>query len=43
MGLRFFTVYGPWGWPDMAYFKITKLLYAGETLPLLTGENTNAI
>ena len=23
-GLRFFTVYGPWGRPDMAYFKFTK-------------------
>ena len=24
VGLRFFTVYGPWGRPDMAYFKFTK-------------------
>ena len=23
-GLRYFTVYGPWGWPDMALFKFTK-------------------
>ncbi len=36
-GLRFFTVYGPWGRPDMAYFKFTKLLYAGEPLPLFNG------
>lgn len=36
-GLRLFTVYGPWGRPDMAYFKFTKLLYAGEPLPLFNG------
>jgi UDP-glucuronate 4-epimerase len=29
-GLRFFTVYGPWGRPDMAYFKFTRALFAGE-------------
>ena len=28
-GLRFFTVYGPWGRPDMAYFKFTKAILAG--------------
>ena len=26
IGLRFFTVYGPWGRPDMALFKFTKYL-----------------
>ena len=31
-GLRFFTVYGPWGRPDMALFRFTKALYAGEKL-----------
>lgn len=31
-GLRFFTVYGPWGRPDMAYFTFTKAIIAGETL-----------
>lgn len=31
-GLRFFTVYGPWGRPDMAYFKFTRLLLAGEPI-----------
>jgi UDP-glucuronate 4-epimerase len=31
-GLRFFTVYGPWGRPDMAYFKFTKAMLAGETI-----------
>src|SRR6185503_11771293 len=33
-GLRFFTVYGPWGRPDMALWIFTKALYAGEPLPL---------
>jgi UDP-glucuronate 4-epimerase len=33
-GLRFFTVYGPWGRPDMAMWVFTKALYAGEPLPL---------
>lgn len=31
-GLRFFTVYGPWGRPDMAYFNFTKSILAGEPL-----------
>ncbi|MEL6504226.1 MAG: NAD-dependent epimerase [Pseudomonadota bacterium] len=31
-GLRFFTVYGPWGRPDMAYFSFTKKIMAGETI-----------
>lgn len=31
-GLRFFTVYGPWGRPDMAYFKFTKAILAGKTI-----------
>ena len=31
-GLRFFTVYGPWGRPDMAYFKFTKAILAGESI-----------
>ena len=31
-GLRFFTVYGPWGRPDMALFKFTRGILAGETL-----------
>ncbi len=29
-GLRFFTVYGPWGRPDMAYFSFTRRILAGE-------------
>jgi UDP-glucuronate 4-epimerase len=31
-GLRFFTVYGPWGRPDMALFKFTKNILAGESI-----------
>ena len=31
-GLRFFTVYGPWGRPDMAYFSFTEKLLKGETI-----------
>ena len=33
-GLRFFTVYGPWGRPDMAFFKFTKAMLAGEKIPV---------
>ncbi len=33
-GLRFFTVYGPWGRPDMALFKFTKAILAGERIPV---------
>ncbi len=31
-GLRFFTVYGPWGRPDMAYFSFTEKMVRGETI-----------
>lgn len=31
-GLRFFTVYGPWGRPDMALFKFTRSILAGEPI-----------
>ena len=31
-GLRFFTVYGPWGRPDMALFKFTKAILSGEKI-----------
>jgi UDP-glucuronate 4-epimerase len=33
-GLRFFTVYGPWGRPDMALFKFTRAILAGEPIDL---------
>jgi UDP-glucuronate 4-epimerase len=36
-GLRFFTVYGPWGRPDMAMWIFTKALYSGDPLPLYNG------
>jgi UDP-glucuronate 4-epimerase len=36
-GLRFFTVYGPWGRPDMAMWIFVKALYAGDPLPLFNG------
>ncbi len=32
IGLRFFTVYGPWGRPDMAYFKFANKIIKGETI-----------
>ncbi len=31
-GLRFFTVYGPWGRPDMAYFSFSRKILAGEPI-----------
>ena len=31
-GLRFFTVYGPWGRPDMALFKFTKAILCGQAI-----------
>ncbi len=33
-GLRFFTVYGPWGRPDMALFKFTAGILAGQSIPV---------
>jgi len=33
-GLRFFTVYGPWGRPDMALWIFTKAIFAGEPIPV---------
>jgi len=33
-GLRYFTVYGPWGRPDMAMFIFTKNIIAGKTIPV---------
>jgi len=40
-GLRFFTVYGPWGRPDMAYFSFAKSLRAGEPIEVF-GEGAMA-
>lgn len=33
-GLRFFTVYGPWGRPDMAYFKFSELISQGKDIDI---------
>ena len=33
-GLRFFTVYGPWGRPDMAYFSFAEKMVRGATIPV---------
>ena len=38
-GLRFFTVYGPWGRPDMALFMFTKSILAGEPIKLFNNGN----
>jgi len=36
-GLRFFTVYGPWGRPDMAYYGFARAIMAGEPITLYEG------
>jgi UDP-glucuronate 4-epimerase len=38
-GLRFFTVYGPWGRPDMAYFKFVKAAMEGESIDVYNNGN----
>ena len=38
-GLRFFTVYGPWGRPDMALFMFTKKILAGEPIDVFNYGN----
>ncbi|KAH0460752.1 hypothetical protein IEQ34_008327 [Dendrobium chrysotoxum] len=38
-GLRFFTVYGPWGRPDMAYFSFTKAILAGKSITIYRGRD----
>lgn len=38
-GMRFFTAYGPWGRPDMALFKFTKAILAGEPVQLFNNGN----
>ena len=42
-GLRFFTVYGPWGRPDMALFKFTKAILAERPSKCSTTASTDAI
>jgi UDP-glucuronate 4-epimerase len=42
-GLRFFTVYGPWGRPDMALFLFTKAILAGQPIPVFNhGQHTRS-
>lgn len=36
-GLRFFTVYGPWGRPDMAYWSFTDAILKGKPIPVFGG------
>ena len=36
-GLRFFTVYGPWGRPDMAYYSFTRAIIEGRPIELYNG------
>ncbi len=38
-GLRFFTVYGPWGRPDMSYFLFTKSILSGEKIKIFNNGN----
>ena len=42
-GLRFFTVYGPWGRPDMALFKFTKAILDGKPIDVFNhGKHTRS-
>lgn len=38
-GLRFFTVYGPWGRPDMAYYKFADAINKGDAIPVFNHGN----
>ncbi|KAK1271706.1 UDP-glucuronate 4-epimerase 6 [Acorus gramineus] len=42
-GLRFFTVYGPWGRPDMAYFFFTKDILQGKTISLFKTQDDKEV
>ncbi|RAL53424.1 hypothetical protein DM860_007096 [Cuscuta australis] len=42
-GLRFFTVYGPWGRPDMAYFSFTKDILRGKEIKIFETENRGSV
>ncbi|XP_058085679.1 UDP-glucuronate 4-epimerase 3-like [Magnolia sinica] len=42
-GLRFFTVYGPWGRPDMAYFFFTQDILQGKKIPIFEGPNHGTV
>ncbi|MEN9654826.1 MAG: hypothetical protein RL235_938, partial [Chlamydiota bacterium] len=38
-GLRYFTAYGPWGRPDMAYFRFADLIWEGKPIQVFNGGN----
>ena len=38
-GLRYFTVYGPWGRPDMAYYLFTEKIIKSESIPVFNNGN----
>ncbi|XP_077235500.1 UDP-glucuronate 4-epimerase 3-like [Tasmannia lanceolata] len=42
-GLRFFTVYGPWGRPDMAYFFFTKDILKGKKIQIFEGPDHGTV
>ncbi|GAB4844355.1 UDP-glucuronate 4-epimerase 2 [Ancistrocladus abbreviatus] len=42
-GLRFFTVYGPWGRPDMAYFFFTRDILKGKSIPIFEAANHGTV
>ncbi|KAK1376318.1 UDP-glucuronate 4-epimerase 3 [Heracleum sosnowskyi] len=42
-GLRFFTVYGPWGRPDMAYFFFTNDILKGKSIPIFEAANHGTV
>ncbi|KAJ4844941.1 UDP-glucuronate 4-epimerase 3 [Turnera subulata] len=42
-GLRFFTVYGPWGRPDMAYFFFTKDILKGKSISIFETQNHETV
>ncbi|XP_047315643.1 UDP-glucuronate 4-epimerase 2 [Impatiens glandulifera] len=42
-GLRFFTVYGPWGRPDMAYFFFTRDMLKGKAIPIFEAANHGTV
>ncbi|GAV90171.1 Epimerase domain-containing protein [Cephalotus follicularis] len=42
-GLRFFTVYGPWGRPDMAYFFFTRYILKGKTITLFESPDRGSV
>ncbi|XP_047981357.1 UDP-glucuronate 4-epimerase 3-like [Salvia hispanica] len=42
-GLRFFTVYGPWGRPDMAYFFFTRDILKGKSIPIFEAVNHGTV